>query len=291
VIEDWYPRLQASGLLDTLAPYEPVIVGSYPLAVAGPDTRIEIVCRAVDLPAFARTMERSYGEREGFVLHPGSLDVESAVFAEFELDGLPLEVAAQPEHVHRSLGAATMGISRVLEEEGDLSRTRLAAAVAHGDDWLDAAMAQTGLTRAAIESLAHANPELVRRVLGVRRPAPPLRVYVVPVLIGFVSQVLIVLATTRRGTDGNFTGLMVLVEAVILGAVFGVRLGVVAALLPLVVVGVVAGGGVLLGSGASPDALYTLAGYVFVAVLVGGGAFMAGSIRDRYFPRAGPVQS
>ena len=128
-------------------------------------------------------------------------------------------------------------------------------------------------------------------MLGVRRPAPPLRVYVVPVLIGFVSQVLIVLATTRRGTDGNFTGLMVLVEAVILGAVFGVRLGVVAALLPLVVVGVVAGGGVLLGSGASPDALYTLAGYVFVAVLVGGAAFMAGSIRDRYFPRAGPVQS
>jgi hypothetical protein len=144
VIEDWYPRLQASGLLDTLAPYEPVLVGAYPLAIAGPDSRIEIVCRAVDLPAFARTMERAYGERDGFVMHPGSLDVESAVFAEFLLDGLPLEVAAQPEHVHRSLGAATLGISRVLEEEGELARTRLEAAVAHGDDWLDAAMAQTG---------------------------------------------------------------------------------------------------------------------------------------------------
>jgi hypothetical protein len=291
VIDDWYPRLQASGLLDTLAPYEPVIVGSYPLGVAAPDSRIEIVCRAVDMPAFARTMERAYGEREGFALHPGSLDVENAVFAEFELDGLPLEVAAQAEHVHRSLGAATLGISKVLAEEGDLSRTRLAAAVAHGDDWLDATMAQTGLTRAAIESLASANPEIVRRVLGVRRPPPPLKMYVVPVLIGFVSQVLIVLGTTRRGADGNFTGLMVLVESVILGAVFGVRLGMVAALLPLVVVGVIAGGGLLFESGTSPDTLYTLAGYFFVAVLVGGGAFMAGSIRDRYFPRAGPVQS
>jgi hypothetical protein len=291
VIDDWYPRLQASGLLDTLAPYEPVLVGAYPLGIAGPNSRVEVVCRAVDLPAFARILERAYGERDGFAMHPGSLDHEQAVFAEFELDGLPLEVAAQPEHVHRSLGAATLGISRVLEEEGDLTRTRLEAAVAHGDDWLDAAMAQTGLTRAAIESLAGAKPQVVRNVLGVRQPAPPLRMYIVPVLIGFVSQVLIVLATTRRGADGNFTGLMVLVEAVILGAVFGVRLGMVAALLPLVVVGVVAGGGLLLGSGASPDTLYTIAGYIFVGVLVGGGAFMAGAIRDRYFPRAGPVQS
>jgi Domain of unknown function (DUF4269) len=291
VIDDWYPRLQATGLLDSLAPYEPVVVGSYPLGVAGPDSRLEIVCRAVDMPAFARTMERAYGEREGFALHPGSLDLEDAVFAEFELDGLQLEVAAQPQHVHRSLGAATMGVSRVLQEEGDVSRVRLAAAVAHGDDWLDAAMAQTGLTRAALESLAGASPQLVRRVLGVDQQGPPLRTYLVPVVIGFVSQVLIVLATTRRGADGNFTGLMVLVEAIILGAVFGVRLGVVAALLPLVVVGVIAGGGELLSAGASPDTLYTLAGYVFVAVLVGGGAFTAGSLRDRYFPRAGPVQS
>ena len=289
--EDWYQQLQASGVLDTLAPYEPVVVGAYPLGVAAPNSRVEIVCRAVDMPAFARTMERSYGQSEGFALYPGSLDVENAVFAEFRLDGLAFEVGAQPEHVHRSLGAATLGVSRVMQEEGELSRTRLAAAVAHGDDWLDAAMVQTGLTRAALEALAHAKPQVVKRVLGVRQPPPPLSRYVVPVTIGFVSQVLIVLATTRRGADGNFTGLMVLVEAIILGAVFGVRLGMTAALLPLVIVGVIAGGALLFDGGTSPDTLYTLAGYLFVGVLVGGGAFIAGSIRDRYFPSAGPVQS
>ena len=60
--DDWYARLQASGLLDTLAPYAPVLVGAYPLGIAPPGSRIEIVCRATDLPAFARTLERTYGE-------------------------------------------------------------------------------------------------------------------------------------------------------------------------------------------------------------------------------------
>src|SRR5438309_10577963 len=116
-MDDWYPRLQATGLLDTLSPYSPVLVGSYPLGVAAGGNAIEIVCRAADLPAFARALERAYGGSEGFALHPGALDDEDAVFAEFTLDGMPFEVGAQAEHVNRRLGAATLGIARVLEEE------------------------------------------------------------------------------------------------------------------------------------------------------------------------------
>ena len=54
------------------------------------------MCRAADLPAFGRVLEGTYGEREGFALYGGRLDDEPAVFAEFALDGLPLEVSAQP---------------------------------------------------------------------------------------------------------------------------------------------------------------------------------------------------
>ena len=119
--QDWYDRLLESGVMDTLAPYNPVVVGAYPLGIPAPHSRIEIVCRSVDLPAFARVVERSYGDAEGFAMHPGRLDEEEAVFAEFELDGLPLEVAAQPDHVHQRLAAATIGISRMLDVQGDTS--------------------------------------------------------------------------------------------------------------------------------------------------------------------------
>src|SRR6476619_3512660 len=160
--------------MDTLSPYNPVVVGAYPLGIPAPHSRIEIVCRSVDLPAFARVVERSYGDAEGFEMHPGTLDEEDAVFAEFELDGLPLEVAAQPDHVHQRFAAATIGIARMFEVQGPASQARLEAAVARGEDWLDAAVQQTGLSRAAIEAFSTANPAVMRRVLGVKEPPVPL---------------------------------------------------------------------------------------------------------------------
>jgi len=285
VIDDWYPRLQATGLLDTLSPYTPVLVGAYPLGVAAEGQPIEIVCRAVDLAAFGRVLERTYGG-DGFALHPGALDDEDAVFAEFTLEGLPLEIAAQREHVHQRLGAATLGIARVLEQEGEPSRQRLAARIAAGEDWLEAAVDQTGLSRTAIESLATANSAVARRVLGVRAPAPVLREYAVPLLVGFVSQVLIVAATAGRGSS-DFTGTMLLLEAAVLGAVFGTRMGLAAALSPLVVFGAVISASMLVGneSCGSDGCGFQFAGYVFIAVLVASAAGVSGLLRDRYFPR------
>ena len=284
--DDWYERLLASGLLDTLAPYEPVIVGSYPLGVAPEGARVEIVCRAVDLPAFARVLERSYGEGD-LAVHPGSLGPEDAVFAEFAVDGLPVEVSAQRDHEHRRLGAATVGISRVVEHEGPVTRDRLAARVAAGDDWLDAAMDQTGLSRSALEALSTANSAVARRVLGVRRPAPSIREYVLPLLVGFTSQTLIVLATASSHSS-DFTGAMLLLEALVLGAIFGARMGLIAALAPLLVFGAVivasvAGGSESCGTGGCS---YEIASYTFVAVLAASAAGVAGLLRDRYFPRS-----
>jgi Domain of unknown function (DUF4269) len=286
VTADWYPRLQATGLLDTLAPYSPVLVGAHPLGIAVEGSRIEIVCRAVDLGAFARTLERTYGECEGFALHPGSLDAEEAVFAEFAIEGLPVELAGQREHVHRALGAATLGVARVIEEEGDVTRGRLAARVERGEDWLDAAMSQTGLSRVALEALATANTAVARRVLGVRQPAPSLREYVVPVTVGFVAETLILLATASTRSD-DFVGAMLLLESIVLGAIFGARMGLLAALAPLVVFGAVVASSVAVGSETCGEqgCAYQFSSYTFVAVLVGSGALIAGLLRDRYFPR------
>jgi hypothetical protein len=287
VIEDWYERIEDAGLLDALAPYQPVVVGAYPLRVADDETPVEIVCRAVDLPAFARVVDRAYGQSDGFELHGGALDGEDAVFAEFALDGLRVEVAGQPEHVHRRLGAATLGIDRVLSEGGEVSRHRLRAAVTHGDDWLQAAMSQSGLTRAALESLSNANPAIVRRVMGVPQPAIPLRGYVVPVLIATAAYVLIFAAGAARGSQ-QYSGLMLLVEAGVLGALFGARIGLVAALVPLIPIGAWLLGPVLVGqSSCGVDCGQSVAGYLFVPVLVAGAAGLAGAMRDRYLPGTG----
>jgi Domain of unknown function (DUF4269) len=285
VTEDWYQRLAAAGVLDILAPYHPAVVGAHPLGVAGDTTPVEIVCRAADLPAFARVMERTFGEADGFALHGGSLDGEDAVFAELVLDGLPVEIAAQSQHVHRSLGAATLGIDRVLAESPPTARNRLAAAVAAGDDWLDAAVEQLGLSRMALESLANANPALVSHVMGIRRPGPRVREYAAAVALGVAAEVLIVAAGALRGSQ-EYTGLMLMAEAVVLGILFGARLGLVAALAPLAGMGAVIASSITVGSETcSPDCGQQGASYLFVGVLVAAAAGTAGVLRDRYFPR------
>ena len=61
----------------------------------------------------------------------------------------------------------------MLNESGELARNRLRGRVANGQDWLDAAMEQFDLTRAALESLSTANPSLVRQVMGIKGPRIP----------------------------------------------------------------------------------------------------------------------
>jgi hypothetical protein len=286
VIEDWYERLASAGVLDVLAPYQPAVVGAYPLGVAADGTPVEIVCRAVDLPAFARVVERSFGETQGFSLHGGSLDGEEAVFAEFSLDGLPVEVAAQPEHVNRRLGAATLGIDRVLAESPPAARRRLTASVAAGEDWLDASVNQLNLSRMALESLANANSALVARVMGIRRPGPAIREYVVAIGLGVTAEVMIVAAGAARGSQ-EYTGLMLMIEAAVLGLVLGTRLALVAALAPLIGMGAVIASSISVGSETcSPGCGQQGVSYLFVGVLVAAAAGTAGLLRDRYFPRA-----
>jgi pimeloyl-ACP methyl ester carboxylesterase len=281
----WYDRLAASGVLDALAPYQPTVVGAHPLGIAAPDTPLEIVCRAVDLPAFARTAERLFGAWDGFELHGGSLDGESAVFAEFRLGELNVQVAAQAEHVHRRLGAATLGLDRALREAAPGVRARLTGSVARGEDWLDSAIDQLGLSRVAVESLATANPTLVRQVMGRPQPPIPLREYVLPIVVGILAMGLIVVSALARGST-QYIGIMFLFEAVVLGAIWGARLGTVAALAPLVLIGVDIGGSIAVGTEhCSPDCASQGAEALFVALLVASAAGVTGLIRDRYFPR------
>jgi len=286
VTDDWYPRLLATGLLDVLAPYQPAIVGSYPLGIAPPDARVEIVCRAADLSAFARVLENTYGgQDEEFAVYPGTLDAEEAVFAEFTLDGLPLEVSAQREHVHRRLGAATLGLSRALEQAGPVTTARLAATIADGGDWLDAGTTQLDLSRTALESLATANPVLVARVMGVPRPGPKLREYKTAILTSITADVLIVAAGAVRGSQ-EYTGLMFMLQAGVLGLVFGARLGVIATLTPLAAYGLLILSSIAIGSETcTPDCAQQAADYLYVAVLVASAAGILGLLRDRYFPR------
>jgi hypothetical protein len=176
-------------------------------------------------------------------------------------------------------------MSRALEQAGPVTKARLAASVADGNDWLDAGTAQLDLSRAALESLSTANPVLVARVMGVPRPGPKLREYTTAVLISITADVLIVAAGAARGSQ-EYTGLMFMLQAGVLGLVFGARLAVVATLTPLVAFGLLVLSSIAVGNETcTPDCAQQAADYLFVAVLVASAAGVLGLLRDRYFPR------
>ena len=194
-------------------------------------------------------------------------------------------MSAQREHVHRRLGAATLGLSRALEQAGPVARARLAQAVAGGADWLAAAESQLSLSRTGLESLSNANPALVARVMGVPRPGPRLRQYAVAITVAAGADLLIVAAGAARGSQ-EYTGLMLMLESGVLGLVFGARLAIVAALLPLAAMGLLIVASVAVGPESwGADGAQQAADYLFVGVLVASAAGLMGVLRDRYFPR------
>jgi hypothetical protein len=94
-----------------------------------------------------------------------------------------------------------------------------------------------------------------------------------------------VLAGAARGSQ-SYTGLMFLLEAAVLGVIFGARLAVIATLTPLAAFALLIASSILVGSETcSPDCAQQAADYLYVAVIVGSAAGVTGLLRDRYFPR------
>ena len=121
--------------------------------------------------------------------------------------------------------------------------------------------------------------------MGVPRPGPKAREYAIAITVGIVADLLIVSAGAARGSQ-DYTGIMFLIEAGILGVVFGARLAVLASLVPLIAIGLVIAASVAIGSETcSPDCAQQAIDYVFVAVIVASAAGFTGLLRDRYFPR------
>src|SRR5581483_11546218 len=139
-----------------------------------------------------------------------------------------------------------------------------------------AAEAQLGLGRTGLESLSNANPALVARVMGVPRPGPKLREYAVAITLGVAADLLIVAAGAARGSQ-EYTGLMLMLEAGVLGLVFGARLAVIAALIPLAAIGLLILSSIAIGTETcSPDCAQQAADYLFVGVIVGSAAGVIG---------------
>lgn len=116
---------------------------------------------------------------------------------------------------------------------------------------------------------------------------PQARDYALAILCGAIAEGGLALALYSQGTGGTVLPLLFLVEAVILGGVFGPGPGIVGSVLPLLVWLVVEWARRAFDIGSEPE---DTLGMVFVTVLYLGMVFaflagMTGAVRNRYFRR------
>ncbi len=94
-------RLEAAGILQVLAPYRPVVAGTFPLGLDTDASDVDILCEISDAEAFSDVAAQHFGRWPGFSIHRKADANPLAVVCRFTLDGLMVEVFAQPLEVKR----------------------------------------------------------------------------------------------------------------------------------------------------------------------------------------------
>ncbi|TWR30967.1 DUF4269 domain-containing protein [Mucilaginibacter pallidiroseus] len=90
-----YNVLLRSKLLDKLAAYDPILVGTFPLDIQTSNSDIDIICQCKDLKAFAQMISTTFADQDNFSLKTINGFDLPAVIASFITEGIPVEIFAQ----------------------------------------------------------------------------------------------------------------------------------------------------------------------------------------------------
>lgn len=119
--------LEASGILERLAIFDPHLAGTLPLGIAVAGSDLDVLCHAPDALAFSRQLWAHFAGDAGFLLHQWT-GGERAVIARFERHGWAFEVFGSPRPVREQAAWRHLEVeARLLRLGGeDLRRSILA---------------------------------------------------------------------------------------------------------------------------------------------------------------------
>lgn len=118
--------LSSIRIFDILAPYVPLLVGTFPLEIEVEGSDLDIVCRADDLLEFRHLVEKEFGDFSGFsVKISGGSDV---LTCNFRAGGFPVEIYASAQSPLLGNGYRHMRVEyRLLSLFGESFRDKIIA--------------------------------------------------------------------------------------------------------------------------------------------------------------------
>jgi hypothetical protein len=112
-----FTALSDTGVMQVLAPFDPVLAGTVPLDVDIEDSDLDIICHVPDALTFATTVSDAFSHLDGFVLRRGVVHGDYTTLARFtastcafEIFGQDVPVNHQPAVVHLDLEARLLAI-------------------------------------------------------------------------------------------------------------------------------------------------------------------------------------
>lgn len=127
-----WPLIAASGVLEDLAAFDPVVAGSWPIGLARPHADVDVICHARALDLLARRCRQAFGDRPDFSEERAPLD-PPAYLCRFAFRTLRFEVFGQDLPVDRQNAYRHMVVERrVLDLAGPSLKEAVMDAKASG---------------------------------------------------------------------------------------------------------------------------------------------------------------
>lgn len=128
-----WETLQSLQVLERLAAYRPILVGTVPIDVDIGGSDLDVICEAGDLDGFEADVRRQFGAQRAFNVKRNTHYGVPAVIARFETDAFPIEIFGQPLPVTEQAAFRHMVVeARLLEIGGDAARSAIRAMKRHG---------------------------------------------------------------------------------------------------------------------------------------------------------------
>lgn len=107
-----YSILQEYSILEILADYDPIVVGTIPIGIDIENSDIDIACYVCDFTSFQKLIQRYFASYVGFK----DIKTEKNYVAGFEIDGILIEIYAESTPTQNQYGFRHMVIEyRILK--------------------------------------------------------------------------------------------------------------------------------------------------------------------------------
>lgn len=121
-----FHTLQDLRVLEVLADFDPVLVGTIPIEVDLPNSDLDIICSLNDEKLFESTLKSHYREAIGFTIRKTEKQGLRTIIANFQHQAFEIEIFGQPLPVHEQMAFRHM-ISeyQILQERGNTFKSEV----------------------------------------------------------------------------------------------------------------------------------------------------------------------